>query len=560
MATVAEALRSSPVSRPRIAGSIAEIVTAISTVAAVITLARMLVGLVERSSVLPWAIAFLGLTIVRAVAIRVRTVTMASAGDALCRVVRDEVILSMLDDVRPDRDRSPTTIAGPMVDDLDPWLSTYRPARLAAMITPILVALVIVVLDPLTALVLAFAGPMLVALLALIGRVTRDRADRRLGELEWLRELTLDMVRGIPTLRVFGRVDDATSTIRDTSERFGSATMDVLRTAFQTSLVIEWAATAATALVAVEVALRLTDGSLDFATALTVLVLTPEFFAPLRRLASEYHAGRGGDAAIDRIDAALAIGTENHPVDPRPFPAAAVDHPLTQHDRPDHRPPRITIRDVSVAPDPDRPRLVDLDLEIEPGTTIGVIGASGSGKSTLAALIIGSLAPTSGDILIDHQPIGDLYLADWRSRLSLVSQRPYLLSGTIAENIALADPTADRSAIERVAIDAALDEFIETLPDGLDTRVGVEGTRLSGGQRQRIAVARALLRDASVVVLDEFTAHLDPATEHRLIETMRRHLADRTAIVIAHRPATLDLADRVVELRDGRIIDRGAIR
>lgn len=541
MDSVGSIRRSSMIRRPLTTGLSLSVVASIASVAWTAALAVALTALVEERSTATALVALLVLAIVRAALALGAERRLARAANSVVASARNRVI-ARISMGRVGSTGADLQTMGATVDDLRPWIETYLPARVVATIVPIGVAVLLVLLDPLSALVVAFAGAMLVALLALIGRTTRDRADRRLQELEWLRHLSLDLVRGIPTLRIFGRVDDGADTLRATSRRVTSATMDLLRTAFQTSLVIEWAATAATALVAVEVALRLSEGDLAFGRALLVLMLVPEFFAPLRRLSTDYHAGRMGDAAVARVDGTLAESSDgsSHEV-PRASTAPST-------------PPAIELHDVSVRFD-DRTRLHAIDLRIDAGETIGLIGPSGAGKSTIAALIIGTLRPSSGTVRIDGHPIETFDPSDHRSRISIVSQHPVLLAGSIAENIALSDRSASRDRIAEVADRAGVWEFAADLPLGLETEIGPGGARLSGGQRQRLAIARALLRDAPLVVLDEFTAHLDAETERSVIAVMDAHLRDRTAIVIAHRPATLTLADRVVRLVDGRIID-----
>ena len=436
-----------------------------------------------------------------------------------------------------------TTVLGADVDALDDHLTRYRPARVTATIVPIVVIVIAGVLDPVSMLILLFAGPMLIALLALVGSRTRELADRRLQELGWLRSFHLDMVRGIPTLRVFGRSQEGARTIGDVSDRYANSTMDVLRTAFQTSLVIEWAATAATALVAVQVGLRLTGGHIGFGSAFAVLLLTPEFFAPLRSLAVEYHAGQTGEAALERIGALERSG------------AASTPAPVSHRARPAvTTAPTIAFEDVTLtAPMSDRLLLDHVTLDIAAGETVALLGPSGSGKTTIARALLALLPLESGRLRIDGTPLVELDAEEWRQSVTFVVQRPALLSGTIADNIALSWPDADRSDIVAAAALAGVDEFSDRLTFGLDTEIGEGGLRLSGGQRLRIAIARAVLRDAPVVVLDEFTAHLDPVTEAEIVERIAPFLARRTTLVITHRLPTLPLADRVLRLDDGSL-------
>lgn len=436
-----------------------------------------------------------------------------------------------------------STLLGPGVDALDEFVTKFLPARTLAAIIPVVVFVTIGFLDLWTLLILLFAGPMLILLLAVIGSRTRVLSEQRFHELGWLRSFYLDMVRGIPTLQVFGRANESVETIEEISDRFGRTTMSVLRTAFQTSLVIEWAATAATALVAVQVSFRMVDGEIGFASALTVLMLTPEFFAPLRNLAVEYHAGQTGNAVLAQLPELDQLVSPPPPISPAP--ATLTQQPLT-----------LRFDDVSfVRPDTEERVLDQVSFTINAGETVVLTGPSGSGKTTLLELLQGRLEPTSGQITVNGIPLTQLDHDAWLRCVTSVPQDPFLFRTSVRENICLSNSNASDAQV-RHALDLALaSEFVAELPLGIDTVIGEEGSTLSGGQRQRLAIARTVLRDAPVVLLDEFTAHLDPETEVQLVDALKTFLKDRTALVIAHREATLVLADRILHISNGRIVE-----
>ncbi len=427
-----------------------------------------------------------------------------------------------------------STLLGPGIDSLDGYVTAYLPARLLAGLIPTITLLVIGFLDPWTVLILLFAGPMLLLLLAFIGARTRALADRRFTELGWLRSFYLDMVRGLPTLKVFHRTEEGTHTIEGLSDRLGRSTMDVLRTAFQTSLVIEWAATAATALVAVQVSFRLIDGDIGFGAALAVLMLTPEFFTPLRTLAVEYHAGQTGNAVLAQL---AHDETPHH--DGRPGLPTAAHAPLGT----------VTFESVSFRyPDSPMMAIDDFSLTIQPGETVALIGPSGCGKSTIARLLMGQVRPAVGRISVDGVDLDSVNRDAWLAQITSVPQNPFLFRASIRDNVLISNPDASDDEFARALALAQGDGFVAALPEGIASLVGENGATLSGGQRQRLAIARALLRPAPLVVLDEFTAHLDPETEARIIESIRPFLRDRTVLIIAHREATLALADRVISV------------
>ena len=432
--------------------------------------------------------------------------------------------------------------AGEGVDALDPYVTRYVPARVLAVLVPVLVASVVAVLDPWSVLILLIAGPMLVLLLGLIGLRVRDLAERRERELAWMNAHFLDVLRGLPTLKMFGRSAEQAETIRAVSRRQGSSTMDVLRTAFQTTLVLEWGATAATALVAIETSVRLMAGGLTFERALAVLLLTPEFFLPLRRLSAEYHVGRSAAAAAERVYAVLDTPARIH------VPAPGAARPL---------PARLDVRfdDVVVTyDDGSRTALAGCSLQIPQGRTVALVGPTGAGKTTVANVLLRFVDPERGRVTVGGAPLTEIDPASWRTRVAWVPQQASLFHGTVADNLRLARPDASDDDLVAAATAANAHGFVTALPDGYATPIGEGGARLSGGERQRLALARAFLKDAPFLILDEPTSHLDRESETLVLEAASRLMRDRTVLVIAHRPEPVAGADVVVTLRAGRVV------
>ncbi len=494
-------------------------------------------------------VAMAALLIVRAAAGWAGTVLAAKSSAASRTLLRSRLTASVITgDPRRLGGARTGRVSGALTEGVEAvgdWVSGYLPAMAMTVVVPAMAFVAVLLLDWPSTLILAFTGPMLVLLLAVIGRRTAELTRRRFDELGWLRGFYLDMLRGLGTLKAFGRSSDGAEMIEQTSRRFGDTTMEVLRTAFQTSLVMEWASTAATALVAVEVSFRLIRGDITFGTALAVLVVTPEFFTPFRRLSTEYHVGRTGDAAAEEISELLGEAQVDLTGPRTAAPVSSADHA---------GPPRIEVRSLHYRyPGAEKDALDGVDLSLEPGEVVAVVGPSGAGKSTLASVLLRFVEPTSGEALVDGQPLSGIDATQWRRRLAWVPQAPTMLAGTVADNIALGAPGADRAQIERAAQAAGADEFIVALPDGYDTVLGERGLRLSGGQRQRIAIARATIVDAPLIVFDEFTAHLDSETEAAVLDAARKLWRGRTVIVIAHREATIAAADRVVTLRKGAV-------
>ena len=433
------------------------------------------------------------------------------------------------------------------VETLDEYVTQYQTARMLAALVPALVFLVVLWLDPLSGLILIVAGPLLVLLLAVIGSRTKELSERRFEELRWMSAHFLDMLQGLTTLKLFGRSKEQTETIAEISERFGRTTMQVLRTAFQTSLALEWAAVAATALVAVQVSLRLMDGLVAFDRALAVLLLTPEFFMPLRQLALQYHAGTTGKAAAQRIFALLDAPAPQA----APAPNASLATQIPEHGD-------LRFADVHLAYDGGtRPALRGLTMAIPHGQMVALVGASGAGKTTVARLLLRFVEPTSGAILLGETPLATLDPDVWRARIAWVPQQPRLFYGTVADNLRLARPAGSQEELEEAARMANALDFIRALPQGFATPIHEGGTRLSGGQRQRIAIARAFLKDAPLLILDEATAHLDAESEALIREATLRLLRGRTTLIIAHRLEMAYGADQIVVLDHGQAVESG---
>ena len=509
------------------------------------------------SGVLPTLVLMAALLLLRALCIWLAENSSQHASGLLRRKVRSDSLAHLIAvgpaGLSAERTAELTSTLGQGVDSLDAYLSRFLPSAALAVIVPAGVFVTIGILDPWTTLILLFTGPMLILLLAVIGSRTRSLTQRRFEELGWLSSFYLDMIQGLATLKAFGRADEGAEMVEQVSRRYGEATMDVLRTAFQTSLMMEWAATAATALVAVQISFRLIRGDLSFDLALAVLMLTPEFFAPLRRLAIEYHAGQEANAALERITELNALPTQTRSVTTEGQESSGHDWSAVGFSSLELSTLELNTVGFTYA-GAESPALEQVSFVIEQGQTVALIGPSGAGKSTLAKLLMQFMQPDQGQILINGQPAQNLQPSDWRRIISWVPQQPAFFAGTVAQNIALGRPDASIEQIHEAARVASAQGFIEALPDGFNTLLGENGLRLSGGQRQRLAIARAAIMDTPVVLLDEFTAHLDEDTEAQVVAAMSALMQDRTAVVIAHRAATIASAQRVITLDGGRVI------
>jgi ATP-binding cassette subfamily C protein CydD len=391
-------------------------------------------------------------------------------------------------------------------------------------------------------------GPFLILLLSLIGDRSKAITERRFLELSWMSAFFLDILQGIATLKMFGRSREQAANIEEISKKFGATTMEVLRTAFQTSLVMEWAATAATAMVAVEVSLRLMQHSLSLERGLAVLLLTPEFFLPLRQMALRYHSGTAGKSAAERIFAILDSPVRSRSVK-SPSKRVEQEIPIEAD---------IRFEEVSFAyQDRRQAALHDCSFEISYGKITALVGPSGAGKTTVSSLILRFIEPQAGNIRLAGLDLTELELAGWRSRIAWVPQHPRLFHGTIEENIRLANPGASREDVIRSAQEANAHDFINSLPLGYQTPIGDLGAGLSGGQAQRIAIARAYLKNVPYLIVDEVTANLDSESEALILDALLRLFHGRTALVIAHRLPMATRADRVLVLDQGHVVESG---
>ncbi len=429
------------------------------------------------------------------------------------------------------------------VDGLAPLWRSWKPAVARAAVVPLAVLVAVFPTDPLAAAILLVALPLLVWLSILAGRGAEEASGRQWESLARLGGHLLDQIRGLGELKLAGTSGRAIARVEESAKAYGRETMAVLRIAFLSALVLEFVTTGAIAGVAIAVGFRLLWGSLDFSTGFFVLLLAPEFFAPLREMGVRRHARIEATAALDEIAAVLGDDTSA----PAPTPAPAT---------PRRTPPAIRFEGVRVVHADGRVALDGLDLDVAAGETVALVGPSGAGKSTVLALLCGFLVPTAGRILIDGEPLGARDLADWRRTLVHVPQTPAFFEGSIADNVAMGRRAADGS-LDHALAEAGVIDLVARLPGGAATPLGEGGRSLSGGEAQRLSLARAFFADGSLVLFDEPTAHLDRATQEGVTAAIERLAAGRTAILIAHRRETLAHVDRILRIESGRVVESG---
>lgn len=421
------------------------------------------------------------------------------------------------------------------VDALEAYFARYLPQLMLALAVPVVALAWIIPADRTSAIIIGITMPVVVLFMVLIGLGARARAEARWRALGDLGGHFMEVVRGLAALRAHNRAGDQAQAVAEVGERFRRETMGTLRIAFLSALVLELAASLAVAMVAVVIGVRLAEGTMAFATGFTVLLLAPEIFAPLRAVGAQFHASADGMAAAERIFTALDAG----PGASAPGRGVALAR----------APERIRLEGLRYEY-PARPGevLSGFDLELARGERVALVGPSGSGKSTVVALLLGLVVPQGGRILVDGVDLADVDPASWRERVAWVPQRAHVFRGTVADNVRLGNPRAGDDGVRRALEAAGAAEFVRGLPRGADTVVGDGGRRLSAGESQRIALARAFVRDADIVVLDEPTAHVDPGTAAAIARAVERLTRGRMALIVSHRDDMLAHADRVVRM------------
>ncbi|MBD3926055.1 thiol reductant ABC exporter subunit CydD [Nocardioides cavernae] len=473
--------------------------------------------------------AFGGLVLLRTAAAYVGQRGAARAAGEVSGALRQRLLdaAGRSDDLSPAR---LVVLATRGVAGVEPYVTRYLPALVPAAVLPLVALAAIAWLDPLSGLVVALTLPLVPVFAVLVGLTTRDRARTQWRALEALSGHFLDVVRGLPTLVAHRRAEAQVGTIRSVTHRYRRATVDTLKVAFASSSVLELIATLSVALVAVTVGLRLASGSVGFQVALTVLLLAPEAYWPLRRVGAEFHAAAEGTAALADADDLLARAGSVEPGTALPTTTG------------------LALRDLEIGYAPGAALTRPLDLDLPDRGLVAIAGPSGCGKSTLLATLRGELAPLAGDVTLGGTPLADLDPGWWRSLVGWAPQRPWLMADTVGANVRIGRPSAGDDEVWEALRSVGLADVVRALPHGIDTTLGEDGAGLSAGQRARVALARVVLAGRPVVLLDEPSAHLDEETEQVLLQTLALLAQRSLVVVVAHRPAVLAAADRVVEL------------
>jgi ATP-binding cassette subfamily C protein CydD len=429
------------------------------------------------------------------------------------------------------------------IEALEAYYARYLPAISLMALVPLSIVVFILPIDWISALVMTLTAPLIPLFMILIGRGAERKNQQQWRKLARMSGHFLDTIQGLTSLKLFNASRKESQVIARISDEYRHSTLSVLRIAFLSSFALEFFSTISIAIVAVLVGFRLYWGELDLLYGFFVLLLAPEFYLPLRNMGQHYHARMEAIGATDAILKLLQASPESPQIAPA---AKQIESPL-----------EVKFEKVAYRYADGREALQQIDFTLNPGEQTALVGPSGAGKTTLLNLLLGFSRPTHGQIRINQQPLDSIDLEAWRRQIIWLPQKPHLFHGTVADNIRLARPDASMVEVEKAAIQADADQFIRDLPAGYECLIGEGGRNLSGGETKRIALARAFLKDAPLVILDEATASLDLQSEQQIQAAIERLSVGRTLLIIAHRLKTVQSMPRILVMHEGLITESG---
>lgn len=441
------------------------------------------------------------------------------------------------------------------IDNIEHYLSTALPRTVALVTVPFVLLAVIVFQDWVSALIALLVFPAIILQMVLIGSTAQEEAGKQHREYQRLANHFIDSLRGIDTLKYFGRSNEQADRVYETSEKFRIATMKTLRTATLSGAVLDAFSTISLAAVAVMLGFRLVDGSITLLPALFVLVIMPDYFRPIREFASDYHATLNGKNTLTQVLEVLGCSAETAAKKESHTPGLQVDAPKLE---PWQELSVLTFEHIGISYEGET-ALKDVSCSFGGFRKYGIVGPSGCGKTTLAQLLAGVLQPTQGSIVVNNHAIETLSMSSWRKQVAYLPQSPHIFSTTLRNNLTFYQPDATEEEIAHALELVGLTSLVTELPKGLDTVVGEGGRSLSGGQSQRVALARAVLhRTCRVLVFDEPTAHLDIETEWELKQRMLPLMEGKLVFFATHRLHWLSEMDEILLLEDGQVRDFGS--
>ncbi|MDT2660245.1 thiol reductant ABC exporter subunit CydD [Enterococcus hulanensis] len=428
------------------------------------------------------------------------------------------------------------------INQVEEYLHLILPKMLNMMIIPWILLVAIFLLDWESGVVLLIVFPLIIIFMIILGYAAQSKADKQYKVFQILSNHFIDSLRGIDTLKFFGISKQYSKSIYTTSERFRKATMSTLKVAILSTFALDFFTTLSVAVVAVLLGLRLINEGIFLFPALTVLILAPEYFLPIRDFSSDYHATLDGKNAMDDVNQILELSESQ---------TTTIGLPTWSNDS------RLT---VDMRYNYAEKLGAEVDFTVQGYKKIGIIGMSGSGKSTLINLLSGFLRPDESQISLNEQTIPAFDQPQWQEQLIYIPQNPYIFQRSVRENIAFYHPQASDEEILKAVEVTGLTELLQELPEGLDTILGEGARTLSGGQAQRIALARAFLdQERKILLFDEPTAHLDIETEVELKERMLPLMENHLVFFATHRLHWLAEMDYLMVMDHGKLVEQGTL-
>ena len=425
------------------------------------------------------------------------------------------------------------------------YLELFIPRAISMMVIPIAVLIYVFAFDTISGIVLILTMPILIAFLILLGLVAQKYANAQWGSYQLLSRHFVDSLRGLLTLKYLGRSKSHQNAIEAVSEKYRIATNKSLRLAFLSSFSLDFFSSLSVAVVAVELGIRLIDGGIGLQAALTILILAPEYFQPIRDLGNDYHATMDGKDAGKQINKLLSKPTLSNKHNPLEVPQWTKTSTLS-------------VQNLTKQTDTDDKLILeDITFEVNGFQKIGIIGASGAGKSTLIDILSGFSSIKDGSISINETKLDSFSNINWQKQISYIPQHPYIFAGTVADNIRLYAPNATEEEMEDAISVTGLTELVSQLPNGLNERIGQGGRVLSGGEEQRIALTRSLLVNRPIMLFDEPTAHLDIETEHDIKRLILPLMTNKLVFFATHRLHWMREMDTILVIENGKIVESG---
>ncbi len=452
--------------------------------------------------------------------------------------------LHALGPIKINREQTGTLINTVMdgIEALEDYYARYLPTMAMVAIIPPAILLVILPHDWISGLVLLLTAPVIPFFMIMIGKGTEELNKKQWRKLARMSGHLLDLIQGMTTLKIFNASRKEAEVVAEIADDYRKSTMSVLRVAFLSSLLLEFFSSIGIAIVAVLIGFRLLHTNMEFIHGFFILILAPEFYLPLRNLGTYYHARMDAIGAAEKINQLL-----EEPVEQAASKITSLPAPIEN----------IFFRDVSFSYEKDRQAIKACSFTIHRGERVALVGKSGAGKSTIINLLTGFIQPDKGEIFIDDHNLQDIDRDAWWQKIAWLPQKPYLFYGSISDNIRMGKVDASQEEVEAAARQAHCHDFISKLNKGYQTIIGSKGSGLSGGQAQRVALARVFLKNAEIIILDEATAHLDKKSEQLVQQSINNINRNKTIITIAHRLETIQQADKIIMLAEGRVVAFG---